>query len=371
MKTMLQSPSIAPALTRLKNALATRADGGVWRLDGVVPVAQGGTAPRDLLIVPAEQVLILAVPLPLPSQAKRIAALPFAIEDRIADRIDAVHLALGQKSPGQKLPGSSAEGGDWLAGVVDPAVMNAWVLAAEEAGLGDAAIMPDALALPIPEPGRWNVQRIGARILVRLPDGTGFAGLEPLFLSIWTAAGKPPCDEVTPPDTVAIALDLRQGIFARPRQGLSASARRVALVAAAGLLAHGAIATADTIALRSIAAKRGAELTAQLNVSAPGRFTGTDPHEAANIAAEILPVGGSAPPGALLPMLTRASAALAPFGGAVTIRGMSFDEAGRSLRFDLDMTDPGASAGIVTALRQAGLRGRIEGNSLIVTGGLA
>lgn len=361
MKSMLQSPSIAPALTRLKNAIGPRADGGLWMLDGAVPAAQGGTAFRDLLLVPAEQVLTLAVSLPLPSQAKRIAALPFAIEDRIAERIDAVHLALG----------SPVDGGDWLAGVVDPAVMHGWVLAAEEGGLGDAAIMPDALALPIPEAGRWNVRRVGARILVRLPDGTGFAGLEPLFLSIWTAAGKPVCDEVGLADHVPIMLDLRQGLFARPRQGLSATGKRVALVAAAGLLAHGAIATADTIALRSIAAKRGAELTEQLNVSAPGRFTGSDPHEAAAIAAEILPAGGTAPPGALLPMLTRASGALAPFGGAVTMRAISFDEGARSIRFDCDMADPGAASGIVSALRQAGLSGRFEGGSLIVTGGTA
>lgn len=361
MKTMLQSPSIAPDLARLKNMFGGRAGGGVWMLDGGAASGREGSARRDLLLVPAEQVLIVAVSLPLPSQARRIAALPFAIEERIADRIDAVHLALG----------SPVDGGDWLAGVVDPAVMADWVASAEAHDLGDAAIMPDALALPLPEAGRWNVHRVGARILVRLPDGTGFAAMEPLFLSIWSAAAKPPCDEVALPAVVPIVLDLRQGAFARPRQGLSATGWRVALVAAAGLLAHGAIATADTIALRSIAAKRGGELTAQLNLSAPGRFTGSDPHEAAAVAAEILPAGGSAPPGALLPMLTRASAALAPFGGAATIRGMSFDEAGRALRFDLNLADPGAAAGIVDALRQAGLSGRFQGGSLIVTGGAA
>ncbi|ATE63535.1 type II secretion system protein GspL [Rhizorhabdus dicambivorans] len=362
MKLMLQSPSIAPAFARIKNALADRAAGGVWMLDGGVPHAIAASAARDLLLVPAEQVLVLGAALPLPSRAKRIAALPFAIEDRIAARADQVHLALGAQGPG----------GEWLAGVVDPALMAGWVAEAEAAGLGDATIMPDALALPLPEPGCWSVHRIGARILARLPDGTGFAAMEPLFLSIWAAAGRPECDEAGFGDAaIPIALDLRQGIFARPRQGLSRTARRVALVAAGGLLAHGAIATADTFALRSIAAKRGAELTAQLNASAPGRFTGSDPHEAAAVAAEILPAGGTAPPGALLPLLTRASAALAPFGGAVTVRAMRFDEAGRSLRFDCDSADPGAARGIVDALRQAGLNGRFEGDSLIVTGGAA
>jgi len=362
MKSMLQSPSIAPAVARLKNALAGRAEGGVWMLDGSVPHRIAGDAVRDIVLVPAEQVLLLSVALPLPSHARRLAALPFAIEDRIAARIDEVHLALGGQGPD----------GGWLAAVVDPQLMAGWIAAAEESGLGNAAIMPDALALPVPEAGRWHVHRVGARILVRLPDGSGFAAMEPLFLSLWGAAGRPDCDEIgLGAEAVPVALDLRQGPFARPRQGLSRTARRVALVGAAGLLAHGAIATADTFALRSIAAQRGAELTAQLNVSAPGRFTGSDPHEAAALAAELLPVGGSAAPGALLPLLTRASAALAPFGGAVTIRGLSFDETAHSLRFDCDLADPGAASGIVGALRQAGLAGRFEGGSLIVTGGAA
>ncbi len=362
MKPMLQSPSIAPALARIKNMLANRAEGTVWTLDGGVPQALTAASSRDLLLVPAEAVLTLAVALPLPSRARRIAALPFAIEERIADRVESVHLALGEQI-----------GGSYLAGVVDPERMAAWVIAAEEAGLGDAAIMPDALALPIPAAGRWTVLRDAAgRILVRTAEGTGFAAEERLFLPVWTAAGKPECDEVSGFDlTLPIVLDLRQGLFARPRQGMSATARRVAIVAAAGLLAHGAIAAADTMVLRSLAAQRGAELTGLLNSAAPGRFTGTDPHDAATLAAELLPVGGSAAPGSLLPMMSRTSAALAPFGGTVTVRGLSFDEAGRQLSIDVDLADPGAAGGITRALRDAGLSGRFEGSRLIVSGGVA
>lgn len=343
--------------------LAARTEGAVWALDGGVARALTAASSRDLLLVPAEAVLTLAVALPLPSRARRIAALPFAIEERIADRVESVHLALG----------AQVDGGAHIAGVVDPERMAAWVIAAEQAGLGDAAIMPDALALPIPEPGRWNVLRDAAgRILVRTAEGTGFAAQEHLFLPVWTAAGKPACDEISGFDlTIPIVLDLRQGLFARPRQGMSAIARRVAIVAAAGLLAHGAIAAADTMVLRSLAAKRGAELTSLLNGAAPGRFTGTDPHEAAALATELLPVGGSATPGSLLPMISRTSAALAPFGGAVSVRGLSFDEAGRQLSIDLDLADPGAAAGITKALRDAGLIGRFDGSRLVVSGGVA
>ncbi len=363
MKLMLQSPSIAPIGARIKNMLAGRAEAGVWRLEPGAARLVAGAAARPILLVPAENILTLAVILPLPSHARRLAALPFAIEERIADRADLVHLALGAQAPD----------GSYLAAVADRGLMAAWVAAAAEAGIADAAIMPDALALPVPDAGRWNVRRESdGRILVRTPEGTGFAAMEPLFVPLWTAAGKPQCDEVADSDApVPIALDLRQGEFARPRQGLSATGRRVAIVAAAGLLAHAAIAAADTVALRSVAAKRGAELTALLATSAPGRYSGTDPREAAAVAAELLPVGGNAPPGDLLPLLSRTSSALAPFGGTVTIRALSFDQAERSLRLDLDLADPSVRAGITTALRSAGLTGRFGGNSLIVTGGAA
>ncbi|KQX21658.1 MULTISPECIES: type II secretion system protein GspL [unclassified Sphingomonas] len=343
--------------------LGPRAEAGVWRLDRTGVRAVAGSAARAVLLVPAEHVLTMSVALPLPSHARRLAALPFAIEERIADRADAVHLALG----------TQVDGGPYLVGVVDRALVAAWVAAAAEAGIADAAIMPDALALPMPQSGRWNVRRESdGRILVRAPEGTGFAATEPLFVALWTAAGKPDCDEVADSgETVPVALDLRQGDFARPRQGLSRIGRRVAIVAAAGLIAHGAIAAADMVALRSVAAKRGAELTALLNTAAPGRYGGNDPREAALVAAELLPVGGNAPPGQLLPLLGRTSAALAPFGGTLAIRSMRFDEARRSLRLDVELADPGARANIVSALRSAGLTGRFDGDDLVVGGGAA
>lgn len=361
MKSMLHSLNIAPVLARLKNAARNRVDGSVWTVDSGVAHIASGAATRDLLLVPAEDVLTLSVALPLPSHARRLAALPFAIEDRITDRIDAVHLALGE----QRI------GGNWIAAVIEPNKMQDWLSIAENAGLGDAAVMPDALALPLPAQGRWNVMRqSGGRILVRLPDGTGFAARESLFLVIWGAAGKPECDELAGFERItSIDLDLRQGLFARPRQGLSTTARRVAIVAAAGLLAHGAIAAADTIALRSIAAKRGSELIAALNTAAPGRFTASDPHDAAALAAELLPAGTSAPPGSLVPLLGRTSNALAPFGNLLTMQGLEFDEGQRRLLIDTSLADSSAAPNIVDALRKAGLTARFEGARLTISSG--
>ncbi len=341
--------------------LAGPASGAAWSCDAGSCRPLGLDAPRDVVLVPSEDVLLLPVALPLPSPAKRLAALPFAIEDRIAERIDMVHLAVGGQAPG----------GEWLAAVVAPEAMVRWIAAAEAAGIPDAALLPDALALPVPEAGHWNVLRDpSGRILVRQPDGGGFAAGEPLFLALWASAGRPECDEQAGFGPIgSIQLDLRQGTFARPRQGLSATGRRVALVAAAGLLAHGAIAAADTLALKSIAAKRGAELTAQLATTAPGRYAGTDPREAAMVAAELIPAGTTAPPGSFLPLLTRSSAALAPFGSTVAIRSMAFDAVRQRLQLDVDLADPAARGSVVKALGSAGLQGRFEGATLIIAGG--
>jgi general secretion pathway protein L len=367
MKSMLQSPSMRSSFARLKNIWAANDAGIQWMLrnSGVVAVDTVlGTpgAPRDLLLVPSEQLLLLAVPLPLPTQRKRIEALPFAIEDRIVDRPETMHLALG----------TAVGDGVHLACVVDPARIAEWIMAAEEAGIPDAAIVPDALALPIPAAGRWTVYRDGPdRCLARTPDGAGFATATAAFPALWAVAGKPPCDEVDQLDAGAIALDLRQGAFARPRQGISSAARRAAIVAAAGLLAHGAIAAADTVALRSIAAKRGAEMTSLLAQVAPGAYGGTDPQEAAAIAADRLPTGQVAVPGRMMPLLVRASQAIAPFGATVAVRAIRYDDADASLAFDLDAADPEAARGLASAVRNAGLAARLDGSTLIVRQGTA
>lgn len=87
------------------------------------------------------------------------------------------------------------------------------------------------------------------------------------------------------------------------------------------------------------------------------------------VAAELIPAGTTAPPGSFLPLLTRSSAALAPFGSTVTIRGMAFDAERQRLQLDVDLADPSAQGSVVKALGSAGLKGRFEGATLIIAGG--
>src|SRR5689334_14006904 len=119
---------------------------GVWTLAGNAPIIAEPGGPATVL-VPTEQVRLLAVDLPVQGRARRLEALPFAIEDRIAEPLESVHIALGVELAPKR----------HLVGVVRHDVMADWVERAEAEGLGGARFVPDALALPLPTEGGWAV----------------------------------------------------------------------------------------------------------------------------------------------------------------------------------------------------------------------
>ena len=357
--TIVLPPDPAPSL-------ATGA-GGVWRIDGGVPLLVDRDGPATVL-VPTESVLLLIADLPLPTRARRLEALPFAIEDRIAEPIDTVHVALGDPVAPRR----------YLAGVVREGKMAEWVAAADAAGLGHAAMVPDALALPAAPEGEWVVGIDGARALVRTGEGTGFAASPALLQSAWEAAGRPRVHalagglpEAMAADAVAVQpapfaellaappLDLRQGRFGRRARPIPAYGRRLAWIAAAAIAAHVAIAAADTLMLRVIADRRMADARTAFALAMPGvPLTG----DLADTIAERLPVAAAdaapqGPPSAFLPLLSRISQALAPLSSGIVIRSLAFQ--GSTMTIDLDPTEPGLAQRVQAALRDAQVNGAV------------
>lgn len=335
---------------------------GVWTLAGdrLIIAERGGPA---TVLVPTEQVRLLAVDLPLANRAKRLEALPFAIEDQIAEPIESVHLALGAEIAPKR----------YLVGVVRHEVMAGWVDAAEEAGLGHAAMVPDALALPRPAEGEWAVELGADRAMVRAGDGTGFAVPPAMLQAVWQAADRPaarsygaplPAEMSAGGSTIAPealserllapALDLRQGRYARRRAALPNLWRRLGWIVAIGAAAHVVIATADTLMLRRIADRREADARAVVALAAPGANLGGD---LAASVADLLPSGSSVPPDAFLPLLSRVSAALGPLSGALTVRAINYQA--NALTIDLDGTDPGLAGRVDAALRASRVRASV------------
>ena len=332
---------------------------GVWTLAGDRLIINEPGGPATIL-VPTEQVRLLAVDLPLANRARRLEALPFAIEDQIAEPVDSVHLALGEELAPER----------YLVGVVAHEVMARWVAIADAAGLGHAAIVPDALALPRPAEGAWAVELANDRAAARAGDGTGFALPAAMLKSAWQAAGSPPATAYGAPlpdemmagqgalDAAALhppALDLRQGAYARRRAGVPNLWRRLAWIAAIGAAAHILIATADTLMLRSIADRRAADTRAAAALAAPGANFGDD--LAAGIG-ELLPTGGTRAPDAFVPLLGRVSAALAPLSGAVTARTIAYQGNALTIDFQPD-PDLGLAARIDAALKAGRVTGAV------------
>jgi general secretion pathway protein L len=329
---------------------------GVWSLSAgrLIITEPDGAA---TILVPTESVLLLAVDLPLRNAAKRRQALPFAVEDRIADPVDRVHLALG----------ASVGPDRYLVGVVRHEVMAEWIALAEAEGLGTAALVPDALMLPQPEAGSWAVDLRGGRALVRSGDGAGFALPESMLRPAWDAAGRPPVHaygDALPADMTlssdpagpgrlaaalaGLQLNLRQGDYAAHRAA-SNTLRRIGWIVALAAVAHTGIAVADTVMLRVIADRRAEDTRKLIETRAPGiPLTG----DIASTAVALLPVGAAPAPQVFMPLFNRVSAALGTVG-AITAQKIEFQ--GNTLTLDLD-PQPGLAARVRQAMSDAKIR---------------
>jgi len=116
---------------------------------------------RLAVIVPATEVMSLCVELPARAGAKLLQAVPFAVEDQLADDVEALHFAIGARGAG----------GRTAVNVVDRALFTRWLTALREAGLEPDAVYSEATLLPA------NVGQIVAllderTLHARLRDGT-------------------------------------------------------------------------------------------------------------------------------------------------------------------------------------------------------
>ncbi len=100
---------------------------------GTLGDAAGAVGERDVIVlVPATEVLTLAAEIPAKG-ARLLAALPYALEDQVADDVDDLHFAAGRRDSDGKLP----------VAVVRHDRLTAWLQGLEEAGIEAARIVPE------------------------------------------------------------------------------------------------------------------------------------------------------------------------------------------------------------------------------------
>ena len=305
--------------------------------------------PAGVVTLLTEQVLLLAVALPVMAAAQRRAAVGFAVEDRIAQPLDEVQVVLGPQ----------VSSGVWLVAVTELAVLGRVPAAA-----ADALLWPDVLLIPSPRNG-WAVWAGTGRVLVRLPDGTGFGTSPETVPAFWAAAGSP---EVTlyggalpasipvtaraelpgTPDLALAGFDLRAGRNrAGGRLALPKGVRPLLLVALVAGLAHVAVLALDVVALDRLVGQTEAELRGMLDAAA-----GTDLDTAlAQALAARQPTGT----GGVLASLTRVFAALKAQTGRVSVQDLRYAAADDAAILTLEAPDLATLQAVETALTGAGL----------------
>jgi general secretion pathway protein L len=308
----------------------------------------------DAFALPTELAHLLRVPLPLASSRQRRAAAGFAVEDLIAEPLDASHVVLG----------SELGPGEYLAVVVGHREMAAWAARATPG----QRLVPDVLGLPVPADGCCSVREAGGRVLVRRADGTGYATRSDSLEAFWRADGAPQIvlyggrlPEALPvsapglmppgPTAEAARFDLLQGAYAR-RGGVPGRVlARLGAVIVLALAAHAAIVGADTVALQRIAQDREAALRAELSARLPG-LPSSVPLDQAVLQA--YSGAGAAREGGFLPLLAQVSQILGATQ-AVVLKGLSYDAGDGALSLSVEAPDLAALQRAESDLRTAGL----------------
>ena len=125
---------------------------------------------RATLILPADNVLLTQAKVPGNSLARALQAVPYALEDQVADDVDDLHFALGSKNRDDEYP----------VAVIGRDVMDAVTQRCAEAGLRPTEIVAEPLALPIlkavdADTSVWSALLESGRAVVRLGEYQGFA----------------------------------------------------------------------------------------------------------------------------------------------------------------------------------------------------
>lgn len=118
---------------------------------------------RTLVLVPSDELLIRQVSIAARNQRQLLKAVPYALEDELADGIEGLHFALGKRG----------ETGTPVA-IVAQSRIEAWIERVQSIGIRPQGLIPDVLLIPF-SPGQWSVLIEGEHALVRTGESAGFA----------------------------------------------------------------------------------------------------------------------------------------------------------------------------------------------------
>jgi general secretion pathway protein L len=323
----------------------------------VPPPDVPSAAMEGVLWVPSERVHIASVNLPLASHAGRLKALPYAIEPLLGEAPEDVHVALGP----------AVAGADYVAAALSFQTMQAY---ADRAGK-TARLVPDVFMLPVPPPETWNAGEMAQRVLVRTPDGAGFACSKEAFGVFYEAAGRPVCHlmfgapeglpgMMSEPEASwtgqTTLLDLRQGAFAAGRQAQESRVVLQIQIAAAALAIFTFATAAEVWVVQGAADQQNERLSADL----AAKFPGLPATDGALETIERLSAGlTQANESGFVAVLSIAATAFEP-GGGMALQRAEFDARASRLVLSLEAGSVQGLYDYVGRLETSGLVASVE-----------
>ena len=304
-------------------------------------------APAGVRWLASEEVLLITTQLPAMPAAQRRSAVAFAVEDRIAEPLEQVHVALGPMV-----------GDAFLVAVVRRSVLEGAM-----AGLqAKARLLPDVLALPIPAAG-WAVWQGGGRVLLRCSDGTGLACRAADLGLLWEAAQRPAIalyagslpEGVTVTSRAALPaldpglqrFDLAEGAGASGLLRLPRGSVAIAAGLALAALVHVGLLATDVQTFQKVAAARGAAVREGLT-----RLGQADTGDLDGDLAKALAAAEPPAVGGFLPLMAQSSQALAAAGG-IRLDGLTW--ADPTLTLQIEAPDLAGLQAAEAALSGAGI----------------
>jgi len=158
-----------------------------------------------IVLVPAPSVLTTTVDIPIKGGSRLLAALPFALEEHLADDVDNLHFAAGTRHASGGLP----------VAVVSLEQMQSWLKLLDDAGIAVSKLVPENQGLPI-LPGTLSL--LVADDIIAFNDGadTEFVmqGVQPSDALAVAGALDPP--EPTDADEPAAASSSHLVVYCEP-----------------------------------------------------------------------------------------------------------------------------------------------------------
>lgn len=159
---------LSESTTALVRWVPLDADGQPDGAHGVGTLAEAAEAAQGRRVVAlacGPDVLLTSAMVPTQSKQRLARAVPYALEDQLAEDVEDLHFATGQ----------FGEDGRVAVAVVDREFLGGWLRAMAEAGLEPDQIYPEQLAVPL-EQDAWTVVVDDARFLLRSGPQAGLAG---------------------------------------------------------------------------------------------------------------------------------------------------------------------------------------------------